>query len=152
MSVPQPSIARTIKVPVYRPQEAWTAVRHLSWSPRHPLDANWYFIDATKWCADIDDTIALFIANDVSVSGPDQTLSVIATGVVTGGLIVGMRFSGGTSGSTYTITALLNGATGAQSEAFDISLPVLGTMPAQVGKPWSGQFNSKRNAGAYYIF
>jgi hypothetical protein len=119
------------------------------WPPKHPLDIEWWWVNATGWCEDIGDIINSFAASDVLISGGDGALSLVGTSISADGNQVGMRWIGGTSGQIYTVTVMLRGSQGADAEAFDISFPCNGVLPSSLGTPWFADYSSAANSGAY---
>lgn len=152
MTAPTPSAVRVVRIYSGAQMLATRGITPtvpLQWPAKHPLDIDWWWIDATAWCQDISDIITNFAASDVLLSGGDGTLSVIATAISADGHQVGMRWIGGTSGQNYTATVMLRGSQGADVEAFDISFPCIGTVPTSLGIPWLADFSSAANSGAY---
>jgi len=153
MTQPTPS-----KVRVVRYSGAFTAfsrgitpVNPYRWVPKHPLDIEWWWIDATAFCSDIGDVLGSF-ASPASVffTGGDGAMSILATAKSPNNLEAGVRFIGGTPGVDYTVTVIMNGSLGADTKAIDIILPCLGDLPLDTSTPWIADFSNSNNSGAYY--
>ena len=152
MTVPVPSQVRVVRV--YTVDQQLSArggnVATLLWSTKHPLDIEWWWVDATGWCQDIGDVIGSFTTDNAVFTGGDGLMSILATAKSVDNLQAGIRFLGGTPGSTYTITVTLNGSRGADIKVFDISIQCNGDLPLGLSTPWLADFSSPNNSSAYY--
>jgi hypothetical protein len=122
----------------------------LAWPPKHPLDVDWWWIDATVYCADIDDVLGSFTPTDAFFTGGDGGMTILAVALAPSGLMAGVRVLGGTPGVTYIITVILNGSLGANVKSLDISLLCSGDLPLGALSPWLADFSNANNSGSYY--
>jgi hypothetical protein len=153
MTIPIPSAVRTVRIYSGAQMLATRGISPVApyrWTPKHPLDVDWWWVDATGWCADIGDVLGAFTTGDVAFSGGDGGMSIIATTKSTDNLQAGIRFIGGTSGVAYSVTVTLRGSLGADTEAIDIAFPCSGLLPQGLGTPWFADFSNPDNSAAYY--
>lgn len=98
----------------------------LQWTPKHPLDGDWWWVGATAWCRDIDDIIGQIawqlVGGDGALSVTDQTIS-------TDGMFGGLFLRNGTPGQLYTLRIRLTGLSSGSQISRDILLPVESTAP-----------------------
>jgi hypothetical protein len=122
----------------------------LTWPMANPLSSEWYWIDATAWCADIDDTIGTFTAS--LAPGQDGNLQIQGTMIAVGAIMAGVRLTAGSPGALYAVTAILSGAEGNDVLAVEVWLPVQPPLfPIIIpGFPWSADFSNPNNSAAYY--
>jgi hypothetical protein len=120
------------------------------WPTKHPSDIDWWWIDATRWCLDIGDTLGpCLIPSDLAITG-DGSLVILRATISVDGFWLGLRLIGGTSGQTYLLTVLLRGSRGAAVKAVDLQLPCLGETPTQASSPWLADFSQPESAASYY--
>jgi hypothetical protein len=123
MTIPIPSAVRTVRI--YSGAQM-LATRGISpavpyrWSLKHPLDADWWWVDATGYCSDASTTILQIGASIVS---GDTSLSIAATYQTADGLYAGIQLAGGTAATSYTVRVKITFASGAM-ESWDISIPM----------------------------
>jgi hypothetical protein len=123
MTIPVPSSVRTVRI--YSGAQM-LATRGISpavpyrWPPKHPLDTDWWWVDATGWCQDNGDTLLAPPAKTITPN--DGTLMCVATAISADGLQAGFLLTGGTSALSYTVTARLIGRTTGASWVGDIVL------------------------------
>jgi hypothetical protein len=98
----------------------------LQWPSKHPLDNDWWWVDATAWCSDIGDVLGTLNMSNVAFSGGDSAMSILAVANSADNLQVGIRFSAGTSGVFYSVTVTLAGLLGLDTKAVDIAFPCFG--------------------------
>jgi hypothetical protein len=103
----------------------------LYWPPKHPLDSDWWWVDATWLCNDLYDTIAQ--VGCALVSG-DTAMTIPATAVSNDGLQAGFKLCQGTPGTAYTVRAHLTFTQGARW-AGDIGVTVSAQAPVPTPDP-----------------
>jgi hypothetical protein len=153
MTTPTPSQVRVVRLysgAQMLSTRGVTPTVPLQWPSKHPLDSDWWWIDATGWCQDIGDIISSFTTADVAITCGDGALSALATAISSDGYQVGIRFIGGTSGQRYGITVSLTGSLGIDSDSFDVAFPCRGNLPAGLSTPWFADFSNPDNSAAYY--
>jgi hypothetical protein len=90
------------------------------WPAKHPLDNDFYWVNATGLCHDLQDTIA---QAGVSIVLGDSSLQVPMVAISTDGLQAGFMLEQGTPGLIYIVRAHLTFTQGT-SYAEDIRLQV----------------------------
>jgi hypothetical protein len=154
MAVPNPSQYRVVRI--YGPQLSLAptgsaATEGLRWQfPKHPLDDDWWWIDATGWLSDIADVLGTVNLSNIAFSGGDGSLSVLAVIKSADNLQLGVRLLGGTSTVSYVLTVTLNGSLGFDIKAVDIDLLCFGDLPLGSSTPWIADFSDPNNSAAYY--
>jgi hypothetical protein len=154
MTIPVPSAVRTVRI--YSGAQM-LATRGISpvvpyrWATKHPLDVDWWWVNATGWCQDIGDIIDSFTISDIFTTSGDGELLIIDTAVSSDGNQVGIRFIGGTPGQTYGVTVVLSGSLGADKEAFDLSILCAGNLPSGLAAPWLSDFSNQNNSGMFNL-
>jgi len=153
MTIPIPSAVRVVRIYSGAQMLATrgiSAVVPFRWPAKHPLDVDWWWVDATGWCTDIGDVLGSLTTTNVAFSGGDGTMSILAVTKSADNLQAGIHFIGGTSGVAYSVTVTLSGLLGADSITFDIAFPCAGLLPQGVGVPWFADFSNPDNSAAYY--
>ncbi len=123
MTQPLPSQVRVVRIYAGTNLSAPRGLRSavcLRWPPKHPLDSDWYWIDATGLCEDLRGTI---VQVGCSIVGGDGALTVPATTIACNGTQAGFRLCRGTPGVPYSVRAHLTFSQGTRV-AQDISVQV----------------------------
>lgn len=102
------------------------------WVAKHPLEDNGWWINASKWCADIADTIGQ-VAYPATLQDP--LLVIKATAISADGLWAGIRFEGGTPGMLSKIRIVLTSAVSGVQTAVDALLPIESVDPVEANPP-----------------
>jgi hypothetical protein len=134
MTAPTPSQVRVVQVYSTAPTlelSGITAINLLSWPVKHPLDADWYWVNATGLCQDLNDTIAQV---GVAVVTGDDCLMIPMVAISDDDLQAGFMITQGTPGVTYTVRAHLTFTQGTMF-AVDILLPVNAHAPVPLPNP-----------------
>jgi hypothetical protein len=102
------------------------------WGIKHPLDSDYWWVDATLFCNDLGDTIGQ--AGRSIVAG-DGALTIPSVAISSDGMKAGFKLCQGTSGVSYVVRTHLTFLETAERVTFDLLLQVISPYPVPVPDP-----------------
>lgn len=102
------------------------------WTPKHPLDANFWWVNASAFCDDLQDVL---LSAGYAVIGGDGALSIETWCLSADARWAGFWLSGGTPGLEYQVRLHLSFAASRAAWGGDVRLPVSALAPVPIPNP-----------------